>query len=333
MLTFWLLAAALVAAALALVLPALLRSRAPAADPDARAAALAVHRDQWQEAEHDVRSGALDEAQLAAARAEIDRRAREEAATPTPTTGAARRSAWAVALTVPLLCVGLYLWVGQPQALTPPPPSADRLADEAEAVAMANGGRFVGEPTRKLEAALALDPKHVKALALGGVAAFEAGDRERAKAMWLRLLEVLPPEAPLALAIRERMGGEAPPAPGAGSAATSLRGDISLSPALAARVSPDDKLFIIARAAQGSRVPLAVSVRRAGELPLSFTLDDSMSMAPQARLSAHSGDVIVIARISKSGQAMPQAGDLVGESAPVTPGASGLKIAIERVQP
>jgi cytochrome c-type biogenesis protein CcmI len=331
--TFWLLAAALVAVALALVLPALLRTRAPAADPDARAAALAVHRDQWQEAEHDVRSGALDAAQLAAAHAEIDRRAREETATPTATRAATRRTAWAVALALPVLCVGLYLVVGQPQALQAPPPSADRLADEAEAIAMAAGGRFAGEPARKLDAALALDARHVKALALGGVAAFEAGDRERAKALWTRLLAVLPPEAPLAQAIRERMGGDAPPAAATAQGAGAISGELALDPRLAARVAPDDKLFIVARPAQGSRVPLAVSVRRAAELPLSFTLDDSMAMAPQAKLSTHDGEVIVVARISKSGQAMPQAGDLAGESAPVRPGAKGVRLVIERVQP
>ncbi|HET9977809.1 MAG TPA: c-type cytochrome biogenesis protein CcmI [Burkholderiaceae bacterium] len=332
MLTFWLLAAALIALVLALVLPALWRARAPTADPDARAAALAVHRDQWQEAEHDVRAGALDPAQLAAARAEIDRRAREEAATPLGPAGAARRTAWVVALAVPLLCIGLYLYVGEPQALQPLPPSADRLADEAEAIVMATGGRFAGEAARKLDAALALDPKHVKALALGGVAAFEAGDRERAKALWLRLLDVLPPEAPLAQAIRERLGGDAPPSaavPGAGT----ISGELSLAPALAARVAPDDRLFIVARAVQGPRVPLAVSVRRAGELPLAFTLDDSMAMAPQAKLSTHDGEVVVVARISKSGQAAPQAGDLAGESAPVKPGAKGVRLVIERVQP
>jgi cytochrome c-type biogenesis protein CcmI len=333
MLTFWLLAAGLVAVALALVLPALLRPRAPASDPDARAAALAVHRDQWQEAEHDVRSGALDAAQLAAARAEIDRRAREEAATPTVAAGAARRTAWAVALAVPLLCVGLYLVVGEPQALQPPAPTADRLTDEAEAVAMAAGGRFAGEPARKLDAALALDPNHVKALALGGVAAFEAGDRERAKALWLRLLAVLPPEAPLAQAIRERMGDEAPAAAAAAPTTGAISGELTLDPKLAARVAPDDRLFIIARPAQGARVPLAVNVRRAGDLPLSFRLDDSMAMAPQARLSTHDGEVIVVARISKSGQALPQAGDLAGESAPVKPGTQGLRLVIERVQP
>jgi len=333
MLWFLLFAAALVALVLALVLPALLRARAPAADPDARAAALAVHRDQWQEAEHDVRSGALDAAQLAAAHAEIDRRAREEEATPTARAGAARRSAWVVAVALPLLCVGLYLFVGQPQALQAPPPSADRLADEAEAIAMAAGGRFAGEPARKIDAALALDPKHVKALALGGVAALEAGDRERAKALWLRLLTVLPPETPLAQAIRERLGGEAPPAAAAASGAEAIRGEVALAPALAARVAADDKIFIVARAVQGSRVPLAVSVRRGRDLPFAFTLDDSMSMAPQAKLSTHDGEVIVVVRISKSGQAMPQAGDLAGESAPVKPGATGLKIAIDRVQP
>ena len=77
-------------------------------------------------------------------------------------------------------------------------------------------------------------------------------------------------------------------------------------------------------------MPLAILRARVADLPLTFTLDDSSAMSPAARLSG-ANSVVVAARVSKSGNAMAQPGDLAGESAPVAPGASGLSIRIDRV--
>ncbi len=107
---------------------------------------------------------------------------------------------------------------------------------------------------------------------------------------------------------------------------------MSLSPALAARVAAGDTLFVFARAADGPRMPLAIVRRPVGEWPAAFTLDDSMAMAPNLKLSGFA-QVVVGARISRSGNATPQPGDLIGQSAPVVPGAQGLRIAIDAVQP
>ena len=123
----------------------------------------------------------------------------------------------------------------------------------------------------------------------------------------------------------------APIATTAPTAATPLTGTVQLSAALAAGVGPNDTLFVFARAAEGSRVPLAV-LRRQASLPLAFTLDDSMSMSPQSRLSG-AARVVVGARISKSGDATPQPGDLLGQSAVVASGAQGVRVVIDRVQP
>ena len=95
---------------------------------------------------------------------------------------------------------------------------------------------------------------------------------------------------------------------------------------------PDATLFVYARAAQGPRVPLAILRRTARELPLDFVLDDSMSMAPGATLSG-AREVVVEARVSASGGATPVSGDLAGASATVAPGATGLRITIDRVVP
>ena len=106
----------------------------------------------------------------------------------------------------------------------------------------------------------------------------------------------------------------------------------AVAPALAARVAPSDTLFVFARAAEGPRMPLAILKRSAAELPLSFTLDDSMAMSPELKLSGFA-NVVISARISKSGDAMPQSGDLEGQSAPLAGRSSGIELSIDRVRP
>ena len=114
------------------------------------------------------------------------------------------------------------------------------------------------------------------------------------------------------------------------AASASVSGKVSLSPALAGKASPTDTVFILARAAQGPKMPLAVFRKQVKDLPMEFTLDDSMAMQPQMKLS-NFDQVVVAARISKSGGAMSQAGDFEGLSAMVKPGAKGLNIVIDMV--
>jgi cytochrome c-type biogenesis protein CcmH len=109
-----------------------------------------------------------------------------------------------------------------------------------------------------------------------------------------------------------------------------VQGSVRLSAALAAQAQPGDTLFIFARAAEGPRMPLAIVRHTVKDLPLEFKLDDSMAMAPEMRLSLHP-KVIISARISKSGQATPTAGDLLGESAAVANNATGVAIEINEL--
>jgi cytochrome c-type biogenesis protein CcmH len=116
-----------------------------------------------------------------------------------------------------------------------------------------------------------------------------------------------------------------------GSAAA-ITGNVSLSPALAGKVRPTDIVFILARAAQGPKMPLAVLRKQVKDLPLKFTLDDSMAMQPQLKLSGFP-QVVVVARVSKSGTPMAQSGDLQGLTGTIKPGATNLNIVIDSVMP
>jgi len=130
-----------------------------------------------------------------------------------------------------------------------------------------------------------------------------------------------------------QLAGGQPPAPQAAAPqATGLRGTVRISPQLKGKFDPEDTVFIYARAAEGPPMPLAVLRRRARELPAEFALDDSMAMAPGMTISAHAR-VVVTARVSKSGGATPQPGDLQGASAPVANDAGEVRVVIDRVVP
>jgi cytochrome c-type biogenesis protein CcmH len=124
---------------------------------------------------------------------------------------------------------------------------------------------------------------------------------------------------------------DAPPAAAAASGAN-VAGTVSLAPALAAKAAPDDTVFIFARAAQGPRMPLAVLRRQVRDLPAAFALDDTMAMTEAAKRSGFA-EVVVGARVSKSGSATPQSGDLEGISVPVKVGTSGIAVVIDSARP
>ena len=117
--------------------------------------------------------------------------------------------------------------------------------------------------------------------------------------------------------------GQAPSA----AANASVSGTVTLAAALTKSTQPTDTVFVVARPQEGSRMPLAVVRKQVKDLPLQFTLDDTMSMSPAAKLST-AGKVIVSARISKSGNAIPEKGDLTGEITGVAVGAKSLSIVI-----
>ena len=225
------------------------------------------------------------------------------------------------------------------------PGNAQILADHADVLAMLQGQRMAGEPTALFERALVLDPDNIKALALAGSAAFEKKDFAKAMQLWSRAQGLAPPGSDfaksLASSIDEARAASGEPQVVSKSASTpaasqgSIQGVVNISADLKGKVAPDDTVFIFARAAPSPtspRMPLAILKRKASELPITFMLDDSTAMADELKLSKFE-QVVVSARVSRSGNALPQSGDLVGQSAPVKAGAGKLTLLIDSVQP
>ncbi len=245
--------------------------------------------------------------------------------------------------------------------------NAELLAEYAEMLVQKDNG-FSQRSRELIQQALRLEPENMLALFMGGGDAFESGRYAEAVARWERLLPQLEPggedarmvESSIAKA-RERSGGARPagpkaevmagavapqdevhrnaarPAqgeatPAATPTATSVSGRVELSPALKDKASPDDVVFIFARAIDGPRMPLAAKRVRAADLPLDFLLDDSQAVMPGATISSVP-QVRVEVRVSKSGQAKAGKGDLTGKSAAVKPGAKGLRIVIDQIEP
>lgn len=212
---------------------------------------------------------------------------------------------------------------------------AELLADYADALALKNKRQLAGEPMKWVERALQADPRNLKALALAGTHAYERKDYKGAVRYWQQLMDYGTPDNELVQQIepglaraREQAGlpAVAARAPSA-TLGSSISGTVTLAPALARQASPEDTVFIFARDAQGSRMPLAILRKQVRDLPYRFTLDDSLAMSPAAKLSG-ARQVIVEARVSKSGEARAQPGDLSGQTAPVSPGASSLTLEI-----
>lgn len=112
---------------------------------------------------------------------------------------------------------------------------------------------------------------------------------------------------------------------------TGLSGTVRIDAQLAERVSPEDTVFIFARRPQGPPMPLAILRLQVSDLPYDFQLDDSHAMTDVTLSTTDSA--VVVARVSRTGQAMPVSGDLEGQSGTVATGTQGLDITIDRVLP
>lgn len=232
--------------------------------------------------------------------------------------------------------------------LLPEEPSV--MTGYAEALAITNNRVLQGRPMELVLQALEKDPDDIKGLELAGINAFQEQNFAVAGYYFKRLHRLLPPESPYAMDVLEaqkeaerlahsaatgldNLANPPPPAdakpPVAGAA--SVEGSVEIAPALKSRLVAGDTVFLFARPGT-SGAPVAAIRSTGGSLPLQFKLDDSMAMNPGNVLSQHR-EVMLVARVSKSGNPIAQPGDLEGKLGGVKVGSTGVKLVIDQVVP
>lgn len=216
--------------------------------------------------------------------------------------------------------------------------SADAWADYADVVGTLNGNSLVGQPAVYLSNSLRLDPKHPKALWLYASMLHETRQYQAAVDTWRRLAQILGPGSDDAkliaanLAEDQRLsGGAAPALAPAASAGVSVHGEVVVADSLRGKIPPGLTLFIVAKSANSPGPPVAIFKTATGTWPLQFQLDDSQAMLPTRKLST-AGAVTIEARTSRTGQAMPAAGDFQGVTEQVDPSeGKPVRVVIQRV--
>jgi len=377
----------------------LLRERKPVTQASQANANAKVYRDQILDLDREHDSGHISDQEWQQSRDELSLRLLEDtSAVDDPAAKTEKPAIWTavvLAVALPLGSMGMYMWVGQPEALNPlalkTPDQVDpkdlakmaqtlaeklkdkpdnlqgwvmlgrtyrtlenfdaalRAYDSAlklsadddlkleriEVIAMQRQGQFEGEPWNVIREILQRDPQHFGALLTAGSASYADGKFADALKYWEQARKPLDANNPdlegleSAIAtVRERLGMPPAKATVAATSGLNVTGQVNLSAALKSKASPNDVVFIYATPANGDRMPLAIFKTTVSQLPFNFTLDDSTAMAPDRKLSA-AGEVMVKVRVSKSGNAMPQSGDLSGSLGPVKVGAKGLKLEIK----
>ena len=383
----------------AIFLWVLLRERKPVTQASQANANAKVYRDQILDLDREHDSGHISDQEWQQSRDELSLRLLEDtSAVDDPAAKTEKPAIWTavvLAVALPLGSMGMYMWVGQPEALNPlalkTPDQVDpkdlakmaqtlaeklkdkpdnlqgwvmlgrtyrtlenfdaalRAYDSAlklsadddlkleriEVIAMQRQGQFEGEPWNVIREVLQRDPQHFGALLTAGSASYAEGKFADALKYWEQARKPLDANNPdlegleSAIAtVRERLGMPPAKATPAATSGLNVTGQVNLSASLKSKASPNDVVFIYATPANGDRMPLAIFKTTVSQLPFNFTLDDSTAMAPDRKLSA-AGEVMVKVRVTKSGNAMPQSGDLSGSLGPVKVGAKGLKLEIK----
>lgn len=224
--------------------------------------------------------------------------------------------------------------------------SAPLLTSLADVTGLANRNNYIGEPQQYLERALKLDPNNRQALWMLGLAATQNQDHQTALVHWNRLLPMLT-DTPAQQSQLEELISQGQAKIGNGSLALTpseskpkmadgneevaskvdnvasqkattdaIQVSVSIAPAMLEKAEPTDLVFIFAKASQGPPAPLAVKRLTVADLPITISLSDSDAMIEQFKLSLFE-DVIISARVAKSGNPIPQTGDLESSSVAV----------------
>ena len=207
------------------------------------------------------------------------------------------------------------------------------LADYADVLASNANGSFAGKPLKLINQALKLDPNNLMALWLSGTASYAGGNYKAAVQTWEKLAQQLPPGTEDARSIEASIADAR--AKGGLSAKASLNtkgisGKIEISADLKSKVKSGDIVMVIARK-PGERMPVAVLKTSVSEFPMNFSLTDALAMNPSAPLSQLSEASIEV-RISKTGMAKPEVGDLISAAQIVKVGANNIRLVIDQTR-
>lgn len=229
------------------------------------------------------------------------------------------------------------------QVLTLSPDNTAAMVGWAQADSTASADHHISGHARELlERAVKLEPDNQRGLWLLGISDFQQARFAEAASTWRKLQPMLEPGSNVAQAVAQQIeladarAGSAPVsasstgAPNANHEAV-LQVKVALAPSLKARLAAGDTLFVYAKAENGPPIPLAVARLDASKLPATVTLTDAMSMLPSMKLSSVPR-VVVGARISHSGNAIAQAGDLEGDGGTVDVGSTApVNVVIDKV--
>jgi len=203
--------------------------------------------------------------------------------------------------------------------------NAEAMVGWAESDSMLRADhRIDGRARELLQRAVKQHPDNQRGLWLLGISDFQRGDYRSAAATWRLLQPQLEPGSSVAQSVAEqiaiadaRAGGAPADASGSAAAAVpagaSLQVNVTLAPALQAKLAKGDVLYVYARAPDGPPMPLAVARIEPVKLPVTVTLNDAMAMTPAYKLSSVAR-VFVGARISHDGQPTAAPGDLEGDA-------------------
>jgi cytochrome c-type biogenesis protein CcmH len=214
------------------------------------------------------------------------------------------------------------------------------LADYADTLAANANGSFAGKPLQLINKALALDPNNLLALWLSGTADFNVQNYKGAVQSWEKLAKQLPADSnearTIAASIAEaRSKGGLAPASAPSSAPLmsnqGVSGQIEIAPDLKAKIKAGDVLMVIARK-PGERMPVAVLKTAVTAFPMNFVLNDTLAMSPNSLIS-QLPEVLIEVRVSKTGMAMPEAGDLISKQQTVKVGTTNTRLMIDQVRP
>ncbi len=200
--------------------------------------------------------------------------------------------------------------------------NGDVLLQYAEALMLANNNSWVGKPDELVKKVLTQQPDNLNALWFAAMATAQQGDKPSAVNYLRKLEALLPSDSPDKKELQALITNTAQQAgiPSevvsqkpqvAAKSGISVGVQVSLDDALKTQTNPEDTVFIYAQAITGPKMPLAIIQKRVSDLPLSVTLTDAEAMLPAMKLSQFN-QVRLLARITKTGSAMPVAGDLLG---------------------